>query len=138
MELSSSWDTVLETAGGLVVGLLLYFVALPLLLTVVHRWRHNRHIPAKGTRPEVLLIHDGVTYDLTEQLLRIKDNKRGQAVWVICGPQHLKLREDLNIQVGRPAPRNTGLKVDIKSEQGDDFGRFATLQELKQLYPELD
>jgi hypothetical protein len=137
-----SWSTTLQVLAGIPVGLAVYYLLLRPLTRYLIRWRQARWLaknsPAKGTRPQVRLVHNGVTYDLTDQLLRVNDDEQDRAVWLVQGPQHLRFvdGEYINLQLEMPAPKKTSVTFQLTSLPSG-YGRFATLEELIKQYPEL-
>lgn len=125
--------------AGIVTGLVIYYLALRPLMRYLHRRRFHRipDPPPKGTRPEVHLVYDEVTYDLTDKLLRA-DDQDGCAVWVVQGPQHLRIPDGqvIDLRIRRPQPRDTSVRFVLMVETSG-FGRFATRNEMRNDYPEL-
>lgn len=117
------------------------WIVWPVAAPFVKAWRRRqireleRYAPPRGTRPVVRLEHDGVTYDLTEFLLRAKDDAHGCAVWVVIGPEHLRFTTpDVNLHVEQPVPKDTHLVV----EMCDVPPRFRTKEELMDMLEEIE
>jgi hypothetical protein len=93
--------------------------------------------PVKGTRPHVRLDYDGVTYDLTDDLLRAND-RDGKAVWVVQGPLHIRFSvgEVIDLRITHWDPTVTAIAMSLRVRLGKSQ-RFMTLQELLDEYPEL-
>ncbi len=109
-----------------------------LLATVVYRRRrsreHGRAAPQRGDRPEVKLLHDGLTYDLTDELQRIADNDKGQAVWAVHAPQHLRFPASMvTVPLTTTIVPDTSLRLFMRAfadDQQQMWMRFATPEEI--------
>lgn len=122
----------------LILGLVLGFIwsrsfGLPGFRWVMRRM-HSRSMkdrPPKGTRPQVDITMDGVTYDLTDDLVRVADNERGWATWVVVGPQHLRLPRNMNpfVAITMPVPRMTEVSFAMIAIDSD-WCRFMTMEEI--------
>lgn len=135
--MSSIWLIVVELLGVVVI-----YLGLRALVTWFLRQRQFRallkNVPPKGARPVVKLTHDGVTYDLTDQLMRANDAEDKSAVWIVLGPQHLRFKhgQGINLQVRRPQPAKTNIRFQLIT-MPSGYARFATRDEVIKDYPEL-
>lgn len=108
-------------------------------LSVWLRRRNWRPATApQGTKPQVLLEVDDVTYDVTDQLYRVRDSDKGFARWLIFGPQHVVLKQDVTVTFAmrHPVPRNTLVEVMLVRDD-QPTGRFATFEEMAKAWPEI-
>lgn len=97
------------------------------------RPRHMlKHRPPKGTRPEVRVVIDGITYDVTEQMQRRADRPDGCAVWVIRGPEHVRMAKGSAplVRVRNPVPLATEVVLMLARVGDRAQARFATQQEI--------
>ncbi len=134
------WWAVLAGVVIFVAGWLSVPAVTALLAWRKHR-RFSKHVEKtalpKGTRPDVKLIYDGVTYDLTDGLRRAEDEDgTGYAVWVVLGPAHLRMTEPPDISIGLPLPRHTHVKLSMQGSPQDS--RFSTLDEINKEYTLID
>ena len=123
----------------LLTAIVLFAPMFAVLMFVNARTRSaRRHVmpnPPQGTRPVVLMEYDGVRYDLTEALQNLGEDARGDTVWAIHGPLHLRLSESPDIRIMQPIPVNTRLWLNLI---GDPEGsRFATAHEIEQRREEI-
>ncbi len=120
-------------SGGLAFGTATWLLLRKLVLPLLHRWLMRRHVAKtalpRGTRPSVLMHYDGVTYDLTDSLLRAKDDPDGWVVWVVHGPQHLRLIHPPTMEIRLPLPRQTHVRLTMQGSPDDS--RFSTLDEIR-------
>jgi hypothetical protein len=124
--------------GGVVVGSLLGLYMARQAAPTVTRWildrRANRNRPPKGTRPTVRLTYTGVTYDLTDDLVRLPDDDKGFAVWAVLGPQHLRMQAGNTgrLDIIHPIPMMTN--VTMRMTGPPDAVRFETAEEIRETY----
>lgn len=87
--------------------------------------RHPTPRPLKGARPVVRLHYDGMIYDLTEDLERVRDDQHGRAIWRVHGPAHLRLIEPGMLEIDQPMPEATALDISLVGdpELGPRFRR---------------
>jgi len=114
---------------GMIAGLILVKFA-----TAALRRRINKP-PPKGSRPNVRVIVDGVTYDLSESLIRGPDQD-GKATWFFEGPQHVRLFGTLKTHIASPAPVDTRVQIMVVGNPKDG-GRFMTMEEICRQFPDL-
>lgn len=115
-----------------VLHFVMWWIVRPIITPFV-RWRHRAHQPPKGTRPDVRLTFDAVTYDVTETLIRAPDTEEGLAIWIVTGPKHLVFHPGTPFRIDLKHPR-----VDIQIIGNDVEGRFRTPEELRELYPGIE
>lgn len=104
---------------------------------LAHRLRRPAR-PPRGTRPVVRLTFEGVTYDVSDQLYRIRDTDTGNAQWLILGPQHIRLVQgcQMTFKMKEPVPKKTSLEMlVVRTDEGE--GRFASLSEMSHVWPEI-
>lgn len=121
---------------GFLAGILLWrLLAQPIADWLLRRWVRKAQ-PPKGTRPEIEITYDGVTYDLTDSLIRVADNEDGWAKWVIVGPPHLRLLRTVKPKaaITSPPPRETEVAVCVAAID-DDWCRFMTMEEIVEMHP---
>lgn len=128
-----SWQTVEDIVLNLCFLYTAYRLGvLSLRFSLKHWLRRRQHQPPRGTRPRVRLVHDDVTYDLTESLVDMGLRADGVQVWAVHGPQHLriKLGDELSLQHQDPMPEKT--IVDFRLVQVDgETARFRTSEEIQ-------
>lgn len=114
------------------------WLAMRVAALIVHR-RLKRDAPPQGTRPEVRLVVSGITYDVTDSLIDAgvkQDN--GRQLWLVLGPQHLRVPQGsaMTVEIGAPVPRKTHVEVLIRGPA--DGGRFWTFEELAERFPGIE
>lgn len=109
---------------------------------VAPRWLQRRrmakHAPPRGSRPEVHLVFEGVTYDLTETLLDAGVQAGGTHLWVTAGPGHIRLSPEQPgfwLDVPYLMPVDTVVEVPVTSSGERQQLRFMTAQEIRVKYP---
>lgn len=95
------------------------------------RRRYRVDPPLKGSRPHVTMEHDGILYDLSEDLEQIENDSSGSAQWVIHGPLHLRMDQPPALWVRRPVPRDTHIQLFLVGQPPQV--RFADPEECGQL-----
>lgn len=109
-------------------------VVVGLILVPIDRWfwrrRAQRARPDSGTRPEVRLVVGELIFDMTDTLIRVPDSD-GQAVWVVLGPEHVRmtLADRPRVEIAQPLPMNTDVVLSVvRSDHGEV--RFCTREEI--------
>jgi hypothetical protein len=103
----------------------------------VKTWHRRRWIirnaPPVGSRPEVQVIIDGVSYEVTDTLIRLRAAP-GRARWAIVGPAHVRVQGGQSgiVQVSAPPPLSTTVEMLLIGEPNG--GRFMTVQEIKERF----
>lgn len=131
---------------GFALGLMGSFAALGVfyLCWLAYRWwavrariRHMlKNRPPKGTRPDTHITIEGIDYDVTEQLVRRADRSDGGAVWVIVGPQHVRMARGTapTLHVCQPVPLATEVRLFLVASDDKTEARFATLEEIDEAH----
>lgn len=103
-----------------IVAVLILIVASVLAFVQYRQVRHRLALrkiraqtrPKKGERPDVLLFHDGICYDLTETGVRQPDTAAGLAHWVFQAPQRGVDLAKSSVEV-RELPPGTVIELDV-------------------------
>lgn len=124
---------------GLLLGLLLSMLFARRVAYVIRGLRLRRMMknrPPMGTRPEVGFTYEDVTYELTDDLVRVTDNELGWARWAAVGPPHLLLPRTVKpiIRITKPVPLKTEVSFCVVA-CGDGWCRFMTVEEITEQYP---
>lgn len=107
-------------------------------------WRRRlRHlVPPQGTRPDLQLTCDGITYDVTSVLLDAGVQDNGRQLWVLPGPEHVRLDRagpDHGFWLGmKILPARTDIEVPVTVSDDGTTVRFMTMTEIRQKYPGIE
>jgi hypothetical protein len=102
------------------------------------RWLAKQAKP-RGTRPAVHMVFEDVTYDVTDSLLDAGVQTYGKHLWVILGPEHIRMKPEQSgfwLRLQNPMPLDTLVEVPLTPVDDDEQQlRFMTVPEIRLKYP---